>query len=268
MIKLHADMQRCLQQMRCLTAAFEKELGILPQGSLSVRKQNSKLYYYCNIWSGGKKQKFYLKLSSKRDRKLLKKLKRRRFIQQCLPLLKADILALEQALKKFRPYDPEKICAELSSAYQEIEKDPTLWLPAEPSLKKWAKEPYDRYIGHPESLIHETSAGLMVRSKAESMIADTLTLYGVPFRYEQKLKANGETYAPDFTILTRQLMYWEHFGKMDDADYVLNNAVKIMNYRQAGIRLGDNLLLTVEDSSHPLTMREIQDMIQLRLLPS
>ncbi|MCQ4635121.1 hypothetical protein NE619_00035 [Anaerovorax odorimutans] len=269
MLRIYGEMDTSLRQMRSLLSTYEKELQRLPRGSLSVRRQNSKSYYYCNIWSEKERQKFYLNLSQKRDRQLLKKLQRRRFIEKSLPVLKRDVAVLEQAIKKFIPYEPDRICSELSPVYQGIEKDPLLWLPTEPGLKGWAKEPYDRYMGHPQGLIHETSTGLNVRSKAESMIADALTLLGIPFRYEQMLLINGKSYAPDFTILhpkTRRLFYWEHMGKMDQPDYVLDNGQKIMDYRQAGIRAGDNLILTFEDKRHPLTMREIQDTIALHLL--
>ncbi|MDE8733523.1 hypothetical protein P0G10_10360 [Eubacteriales bacterium DFI.9.88] len=269
MIKVYEEMIKSLEHMRSLAESFEKEILSLPPGSLSVSIQSSKQYYYHNYSADGKKQKRYLNPDSKYDQRLLKKLQRRRFLQKSLSVLKTDISALEQAIAKFVLYDPGRICTQLTSAYQDIQKDPGLWLPAEPDLRRWAKESYTQYAGHPEGLIHETSTGLLVRSKSESMIADTLTLYGVPFRYEQVLIINGKSYAPDFTLLhplNREIFYWEHFGKMDQPDYLLSAGAKIMDYRQAGIRTGTNFIMTFEDLQNPLTMREIQDVVTSRLL--
>lgn len=269
MLKVYEEMKRGLEQMRGLADSFEKEMILLPPGSLSVIRKNSNQYYYYNCCIGGKKHKRYLNPANKFDQRLRKKLQRRRFLQRSLSILKTDISALEQAMAKFIPYDPKRICSELAPAYQDIQKDPGLWLPAEPDLRRWEKEPYDRYTGHPDGLIHETSTGLLVRSKSESMIADALTLYGVPFRYEQVLILSGKSYAPDFTLLhplTRELFYWEHFGKMDEPEYLLRTGTKIMDYHQAGIRIGTNFIMTFEDQQNPLTMREIQNIITSRLL--
>lgn len=269
MRKVYEEMKRSLEQMQRIADSFEKELEILPQGSLSMRQQNKNRYYYRNVWSNGKRHKTYLNLTKKRNRLLLKKLQRRRFIEECLPILKSDLQVLKRAVGAFTPYDPAQVLAGLAPAYQDICPDPDLWLPAEPDIKRWAKEPYPRYEGYPEGLIHETSTGLLVRSKSESMIADALTLYGIPFRYEQLLSADEKTFAPDFTLLhpvTHRLIYWEHLGMMDDPDYLLANGRKIMAYEKAGMIAGVNLILTFEEKDHPLTMRAVQDIITLRLL--
>ena len=68
-----------------------------------------------------------------------------------------------------------------------------------------------------------------VRSKSEVIIADTLARHGVPYRYEYPLKLKSgrdgafRTIHPDFLCLnvrTRAEFYWEHFGLMDDPDYL------------------------------------------------
>ena len=70
---------------------------------------------------------------------------------------------------------------------------------------------------------------------------------------------------PDFTILnkrTRQIIYWEHLGKLGDEDYCTDNIQKLEDYADAGIFQGKNLLLTYECASKPLTTKMIELMIK------
>lgn len=104
-----------------------------------------------------------------------------------------------------------------------------------------------------------TEQGERVRSKSEKIIADKLYMLGIPYRYEcpalMKGRRGNVTIYPDFTILRmpeRREVYFEHFGLMDDADYV--NAVmhKLDTYEKNGIYLGINLFFTHETSKRPL----------------
>ncbi|MGI6541039.1 MAG: AAA family ATPase [Bacillota bacterium] len=75
---------------------------------------------------------------------------------------------------------------------------------------------------HEEGLIHQTIApDVMVRSKSEVIIANMLQERGIPFRYEQPLRApNGTFYLPDFTVIWRGTeYYWEHLGLLHCDDY-------------------------------------------------
>ena len=115
----------------------------------------------------------------------------------------------------------------------------------------------------PDSPDYTTARGERVRSKSEVIIADTLARHGVPYRYEYPLELNyrrngwggtsrsdledtpthgadtvnsetsyrpGRTVHPDFLCLnvrTRAEFYWEHFGLMDDGDYLERTLVKL-----------------------------------------
>lgn len=268
MVQLYEDMKSGFDQMEALANSFEKELRTLPQGHLSVRSQGHQTYYYHNLWQNNRRKKTFLSLKSGENRELIHQLQRRRFIEKSLSFLHCDLMVLKQAIQKFIPYDPAEIQRQLSPAYAGTSKDPFLWLPCEPDLQQWARAEYDRYMGYPEGLIHETSFGLKVRSKSEAMIAETLNLYGIPFHYEETLDLASRTYAPDFTIMhpfTYGLFYWEHLGKMDDPEYVLSNAQKLTDYQSAGIQTGSNLILTLENQSCPLTLQDIRTVIEKRL---
>lgn len=254
---LRAVMESRLERMQQLAAEFERELSLLPDGSLTLEKRGKRAYYYHILWDNGKRRKKYL---TTKNAALLNQFQKRQFIQKSLPLLHSNIRAAEQFLSAYQPYDPLTIRQTLAPAYQDAPL-----LPEDPQLKSWEHNAYDRYQEYPQFLTHETASGLMVRSKAESMIADALTAFKIPFHYEEILQIEQKLYAPDFTILHplfHRIVYWEHFGLMDDDSYALSSSRKIMDYRQAGILLGDNLIATFEDKNHPLTMREIHDTIR------
>ena len=76
---------------------------------------------------------------------------------------------------------------------------------------------------------------------------------------------NGLTYHPDFKVLemkNREIVYWEHFGKMDDPEYVDKVVRKLNAYTQNGIFPGKNLIVTFENSKRPLNLKSINLMIE------
>ncbi len=75
-------------------------------------------------------------------------------------------------------------------------------------------ESVDRYYA--EHLIHQTSTGVMVRSKSEVIVADTLARLGISYEYEKKLSTPddpSDLKLPDFTVSYEgDTYYWEHLG--------------------------------------------------------
>ncbi|MCI9598569.1 MAG: hypothetical protein HFE75_15070 [Firmicutes bacterium] len=269
MIQLHAKMTKALRQLNTLYANFQKELDKLPIGSLYVLKRKGSSYYYHSMWNSGKKTNIYLNPRVPADADLIQKLWHQRFIRSSLRTLENNIKALSYALKRFRPYDPEEISTSLPPAYQSVWKSHDLLLPQPLRLDAWESEPYLRNTSYPEELVHETVCGIFVRSKAESMILDMLNQLHIPFRYEPLITANGKKYAPDFSTLRlkdREIMYWEHFGQMDNPEYVAKNALKLMDYQKSGINVNQNLIITMETKDQPLTAKEILNTINARLL--
>ena len=77
------------------------------------------------------------------------------------------------------------------------------------------------YANH---LIHCTAKGILVRSKSEVIVADTLTRLGISYEYEEKLlnKNNDPTdyRLPDFTVSYEgDTFYWEHLGMLPVPSY-------------------------------------------------
>ena len=56
-------------------------------------------------------------------------------------------------------------------------------------------------------------------------------------------------------------MYYEHCGRMDDAQYANDMVDRSRKYELAGFRQGDKLFYSFESSLQPLDVRVIDQMI-------
>ncbi len=133
------------------------------------------------------------------------------------------------------------------------------------SVREWQQETFSTNPRHPESLKFQTPSGIPVRSKSEVLIAMELEKYAIPFRYECGLEIPGGGFIyPDFTIMdpkTYRIYIWEHFGLMDDGDYVAGVSRKLSLYMELGYFPDDNLLMTFESGNHPLDQEKVEKLI-------
>jgi ATP-dependent exoDNAse (exonuclease V) alpha subunit len=83
--------------------------------------------------------------------------------------------------------------------------------------------PDDVSVPFPNHLIHRTAKGVLVRSKSEVIVADTLTRLGITYQYEARLPSRHDEKdfrLPDFTVhYTGDTYYWEHLGMLDVPSY-------------------------------------------------
>ncbi|MBQ6124420.1 MAG: hypothetical protein IJL13_03365 [Spirochaetales bacterium] len=143
----------------------------------------------------------------------------------------------------------------------------------------------------------KTLRGDYVGSKSEVIIADRLYVKGIPYHYEIAFTPEAEidvsrpvydqfgfiagyevigfspfdqdTLHPDFYVLnkrTRKAYFWEHLGKMDDPSYCLKNFNRFMRILDAGYIIGEDLIVTHEDSKHPLMTESIDAIIEKYLI--
>jgi len=134
--------------------------------------------------------------------------------------------------------------------------------------RKWQEEEYNNRWMSRKDHAYETPRGEKVRSKSEWIIASMLYEAGVPYRYEETVALNEDFQVflyPDFTVLnkrTRKVYYWEHFGRMDDPEYIMNSFMPKMNdYYNFEFLPGDKLLMTFESKGHPLDTTEVKRII-------
>ena len=74
-------------------------------------------------------------------------------------------------------------------------------------------------------------------------------MMNIPYCYEVPLYLKGYGYVkPDFKVLnvaTRK-EYWEHYGMMDNKDYIIKALKKKNSYLSNNFIVGDNLIETYE----------------------
>jgi len=117
-----------------------------------------------------------------------------------------------------------------------------------------------------EHLIHKTLKGHMVRSKTELIIADKLFNADIAYDYEKPLDGpirKGRIF-PDFsfTDAAGDLIIWEHFGRMDDPQYVKGHNWKINWYAENGFSEGENLFLTKESLDSGIDSSELERVLK------
>jgi hypothetical protein len=124
-----------------------------------------------------------------------------------------------------------------------------------------------------QHLLHRTSRGEFVRSKAELAIAEKLHGMSIDYSYEQPLELAGRTRWPDFTIeddAAGVTYYWEHLGMLANPGYRRRWERKLQAYEAAGIRpLGTTasaarqLIITTEEVGRGLDMLEVERLAKI-----
>lgn len=133
-------------------------------------------------------------------------------------------------------------------------------------IEEWQNISWQGRSFSEETSDYTTARGERVRSKSEVIIADTLNRLHVPYRYEYPLKLKGgQNFYPDFLCLnvrTRQEYIWEHFGMMDDADYLEKALRKLQHYNDNDYFPGINLIITMESQRSPINTRQFEQVIK------
>lgn len=125
----------------------------------------------------------------------------------------------------------------------------------------WATEEYNTCPKHTDQLSFTCPSGKLVRSKSEVFIDMALNQHHIPYRYECELVLGKSTFYPDFTIkhpVTDEILYWEHFGLMEDKLYCQNAYRKLQVYADNGIIPGKNLIVTFETRNNPFSYSDAE----------
>lgn len=114
-----------------------------------------------------------------------------------------------------------------------------------------------------------TERGEHVRSKSEKILADLFYKYDIPYVYEPKIKMNnGHMVCPDFALLnkeTRQTIYWEHLGLINQDEYAVRNLEKLHEYEESSLILGENLLISMESTKKGLNTKLVEMQIKKKI---
>lgn len=239
--------------------SIKKDKTPKPRGKLRVDMKKGKPQYYRIIDSTDTRGK-YIK---KKDIGIAMALAQKNYNSKLQEIIKEEIEGIDRLLVTLNQ-SPEELFKNLNLGRKNLIK-PYL-IDDEEYISRWISEPFETDKYYPEDKIYETNSGEIVRSKSEIMIANAYDELGIPYRYEAKLPLkNGKYRFPDFTVLdvkNRKIIYHEHFGRLDDEDYRFKNLRKLEDYREAGIILGKNLIVTYETSITPFNIHNVKQMLK------
>lgn len=252
-----------VKKLESMIEKTEKELAKAPQGSLTVRQHKGHREYWHR--QSGKRDVY---LSKRNNTELLRVLAQKDYDRKVLKLMK-------QQKKEMEQHENQYFCGSLDEVFENLCEERRVWvtpveMPTQQYTKIWMDMPYEKssFPIDPEKPNY-TDRGEAVRSKSEVLIANALYSAGIPYRYECPLKLGSTTIRPDFTILDlrdRKEVYFEHFGMMDDPEYLKGFMKKFSLYEMNGIFPGFRLICTFESSAQSLDTRILKKMIQVYLL--
>lgn len=258
-----------LERLQAILKEREKdltrEMQHLPEGSLYVRIDGDKYFYYQRFPVGGNRKK-ERRYGITGDSEKIFALARKNYVEKALRIIRKDIEVFESLVGEYVSCDEASVMKGFIERYPQLAEGVFC---RHKEMDEWAKEhkPDESFF---ESDLRSVSLkGVKMRSAGEIYITSRLEHFGIPHRYEAKTGIPDLGYWPDFTIMRprdRKIVFWEHFGKVNDMDYVRDNIEKVTNYIEYGITPWDNLILTYNNRDGGFNAKIIDAMIEGWLL--
>ncbi len=217
--------------------AMNKEIETLPEGRLGTKKSRGYGYLKWNKKSGER----HLSMKKDEDVEIAQALRRKLYLEKLTKEIEKNIEVIDKLLRDYKPFKPHEVKASLSKAYQ---------IP--PGKEKEILPGFEL----------RKASEYVFKSKSEEIAALVIEGNNLEMMYEWGIRLYGKVYRPDFTIRvpgTNELIYYEHFGMPDHPGYYGKMLEKLMDYWHAGIRIGENLIVTFETKEHPLTAADVQN---------
>lgn len=265
-----------LAELNRIYQGIKKNQKNFPPGHLKISQKKTHTEFY-HITERGSERGCYIPV---KEKALAVRLAQKDYDENLIKLLLREISLLEAYLRHTSCLSAiQKLYEKLCPARQALIQPVTLT--NEQYAAKWRQVDWQEKPFAEDAQKFFTANDDCVRSKSEVLIADALLRHGVPYRYEFPLKLRrskesrmvGDSPSiivhPDFMCLnvrTRQEFYWEHFGMMDDENYVNNAVGKLNLFAENNIFLGRNLILTMETKEKQLNTRAVEKMIKEYLL--
>lgn len=248
-------------QLEYLIKVKKKEIADAPEGRLRVSTNKGHFQYY-KVSDAIKNPGTYLGKNNLNEAALLA---RADYNRKILPYLQQEVDIINNLLKHSSNLH---LCYDSFHLGRRKLFQPVT-LPDEEYKKLWQSKEYKHKTFEQTDIVLLASNGQRVRSKSEMIIADTLSRFEIPYRYEYPVKLKNYTVHPDFLCLnirTRQEYIWEHFGLMDNPEYQQNAFSKIADYQNCGYFPGKNLILTFETIKNPLSAKQVSQLTKEYLL--
>ena len=245
---------------------LEERLAEAPDGSLVVaRHAKSGAAGFYRVAHGGSERTYLNQTHGQTIRQLAQK----EYDRKALKTARKELTALNAVLNYCTVDKVEDVldrCQKDKQPYiaPVVESD-------EGYRQKWLSQKYYQKRAQDGEKLYPTEKGDLVRSKSESIQADYLYHHGYDYLYEKRVTLYDQgqkTYRyPDFTILdpvTRQEVIYEHFGMLDDPDYLRNSLKKLKLYLENGYVIGETLLITCETYEQPFTTDQLARVLKAR----
>lgn len=231
-----------------------------PPGKLRVSNDKGSLHYYQVTHPKDTRGKYI----AKKNWKMACELAQKDYMQRLYRKINEELDDINRYLSHHREKNLEDVYENLNEYRRNIVKP--MVISDEMFVEQWKNEQYESNPYHLEEKVYSTKKDEYVRSKSEVLLADMYWELGIPYRYEAQLQLmSGKIKYPDFTLLkvkTREIIYHEHLGLLDDEEYRRANLSKLYEYQRNGIFLGKNLIITFEAEGCYLNIKEIRQMIK------
>ena len=236
------------------------------KGGISAIHRNGRTFFVVRVTENGVCKSQYI---ADDNEKLIKPYAKSKYAKKVMPVLTANLAAADAFLARHSGLEEDDAAGSIDPAFFAFCSD--LYVPREQIVADWVQSKGPEAPQYGSEPMVMTARGDRVRSKSEALIANLLFSNDQLYLYEKPLYLDKKLYAvfPDFTILRLRDMkelYWEHFGMMDDPDY-LNAAIKkISDYIANGIIPGRDLICTFESSRVPLSSEDVEILIRTMLV--
>lgn len=259
MSKLIGELLKEQKELASIIEYSERKLLELPKGKIRASKSGTTWQYY--LKDGKNPNGQYLR---KEEKSLAVKIIEREYNEKMLRACTERKNRIDKLIQDIKSNVPENVYYSLSEGKKQC-LTPII-LSDEEFVIQWQKQKYEGKEFPEDYPEIYSDKGERVRSKTEKIIADKLYKEDIPYRYEQpyKLKNYGVVY-PDFRILdvnNRKEILLEHFGMMDDMEYVGKALKKLRVYEKNGLVLGKDILITYETSVAPFDSRLFENMLK------
>lgn len=268
-MRIKREISKEINSERNLDAELKKILNGIPTGRLTVRKSRSSKYYTAHFAEGRQYIGNPKKLRNHKANVLIQNLSIRFYAEKMREIIKNNIIQLEKALCRIKDYDPNNLLDKAPEAYQIIgtEEFERLGFPDHRAFENECNGSSEHYYNsfRDGDKTHVTATGIKVRSRAEVAIADTYTLKGLEYRYEEPLiLPDGTVLHPDFTIFVPSLrkdIYHEFAGMLSKQEYCSSFIWKEQKYIEYGMYPNRDYFVTCEERDGSIDMEKLGTII-------
>lgn len=253
-----SSLRKELLELRELSLELNEKLKNAPEGSLNIlKKQGRPPQYYHYL---GNRKRVYI---SQKNKQLALAIAQKEYDQEVLSIISKRIRCIEKLEDAYKENE--------SHIYEQLSNERKILvtrhiLSDQDYIEQWYKQHPGGQNSYPNSKPFYTNRGEIVRSKSEKILADLFSKLKIPYVYEPMLElSDGTRLCPDFMLLNkglRRTIIYEHFGMMNDPQYVGRTSEKIHLYEKNGYWPGHTLLFSMESMEKPLDIRLVEDMLK------